>query len=367
MTKIIDIESALNQKFVERKEEIKGLLTAVLARQNILFIGPAGTGKSALSAELGKIITGSTYFQWLLTRFSTPEELFGVLSLQELEKGVYKRNTAHKLPEAHFAFLDEIFKANSAILNSLLTLINERIFYNNGGVVQSPLQTLIGSSNEYPEEGEGLEALFDRFLLRYEVKYTRTANGFLDMIKGTGDSVSLPQMSLEELAQEQFFVDMVNIPDAVFGALVEIRKELRDEGIQPSDRRFKQSLKLIQATAYMNGRSDATVSDLIILKQSLWVSPDDQQKTEDIINQNALDRITQTLLQRTEEIENLTKEIDSTDSVDEKVVKNSKLTIIKNELTELSSNNPARATEIKQLTDHIDLIQSEVSKKILGI
>ena len=153
MNKIQEIKKALNQKYFEREKEIEAILTAVLSRQHVLLIGPAGTGKSALSAELSNMIKGSSYFQWLLTRFSTPEELFGALSLHELEKGVYKRNTTSKLPEAHFAFLDEIFKANSAILNSLLTLINERLFYNGEMPVKSPLMSIIGSSNEYPEDG----------------------------------------------------------------------------------------------------------------------------------------------------------------------------------------------------------------------
>src|SRR5690606_20606604 len=134
----------------------------------------------------------SNYFQWLLTRFSTPEELFGPVSLAELEKGVYKRNTANKLPEAHFVFLDEIFKANSAILNSLLTLINERIFYNNGGIVHSPLISVIGASNEYPED-ENLEALFDRFLLRFELDYIQQDSHFLSMLKENNRPLKKPE------------------------------------------------------------------------------------------------------------------------------------------------------------------------------
>lgn len=149
------IQQRLNEYFYDREEEVEALLTALLSKQHLLFIGPAGTGKSILSSMLGEIVEESHYFQHLLTPFSTPEELFGVLSLKDLEQGVYKRNVSNMLPEAHFAFVDEIFKANSAILNSLLTLINERIFYNNGVPVPSPLMTIVGSSNEYIEEGKG--------------------------------------------------------------------------------------------------------------------------------------------------------------------------------------------------------------------
>ncbi|MBO1913292.1 AAA family ATPase, partial [Microvirga sp. 3-52] len=128
---------------------------------------------------------GTEYFQWLLTRFSTPEEVFGPLSLKDLEQGVYKRNTATKMPEAHLVFLDEVFKANSAILNSLLTLINERLFYNSGPPTRVPIISVIGASNEYPEEDENLEALFDRFILRFEVKRIEEEANFISMMKAT--------------------------------------------------------------------------------------------------------------------------------------------------------------------------------------
>ena len=108
-SKLEEIKNALNAKFFERKNEVEAILIALLSRQHMLMIGPAGTAKSALSVELAKIVQGTEYFQWLLTRFSTPEELFGPLSLKDLEQGVYKRNTATKMPEAHLVFLDEIF------------------------------------------------------------------------------------------------------------------------------------------------------------------------------------------------------------------------------------------------------------------
>ena len=195
--KIVQIKNYLESKFYEREAEIEGLLISVLARQHMLLIGPAGTAKSLLSVELAKIVQGVNYFQWLLTRFSTPEELFGPVSLKELEQGIYKRNTTGKLPEAHIAFLDELFKASSAILNSLLTLINERLFYNNGKPFRTPLISIIGASNEYPEEGEGLEALYDRFLLRYETDYLKNDANFISMLKGANGSIQPPSISLE--------------------------------------------------------------------------------------------------------------------------------------------------------------------------
>ena len=148
----------LSYKYVEREEIIKSLYLSMVARQHCLLVGPPGTGKSALVMDVSNSVKEINYFQWLLGRFTTPEELFGPVSLSELEKGNYKRDTDHKMPMAHLIFLDEIFKSNSAILNALLTLINERLFYNNGVPTKTSLISVIGASNEYPEE-DGLEAL----------------------------------------------------------------------------------------------------------------------------------------------------------------------------------------------------------------
>lgn len=289
-TRLQLIQQSLNRKFYDREAEIEALMTALLSRQHILFIGPAGTGKSALSSMLGEIVEGSQYFQHLLTPFSTPEELFGVLSLKDLEQGVYKRNVSGMLPEAHFSFIDEIFKANSAILNSLLTLINERIFYNNGVPVQSPLMTLVGSSNEYIEEGEGLEALFDRFLLRYEVDYIREQDAFILMLKND-EHLLIPKLTLQELYEHQQRVQNVFIPDSVYTTLAKIRQGLHDEGIRPSDRRFKQSLSILKAKAYLDGRMEVESSDLMLLANVLWETIEQRDKTEEVINEIAFDTI----------------------------------------------------------------------------
>ena len=289
-TRLQQIQQSLNRKFYDREAEIEALMTALLSRQHILFIGPAGTGKSALSSMLGEIVEGSQYFQHLLTPFSTPEELFGVLSLKDLEQGVYKRNVSGMLPEAHFSFIDEIFKANSAILNSLLTLINERIFYNNGVPVQSPLMTLVGSSNEYIEEGEGLEALFDRFLLRYEVDYIREQDAFILMLKND-EHLLIPKLTLHELYEHQQRVQNVFISDSVYTTLAKIRQGLHDEGIRPSDRRFKQSLSILKAKAYLDNRMEVASSDLMLLANVLWETIEQRDKTEEVINEIAFDTI----------------------------------------------------------------------------
>src|SRR6266581_5473118 len=148
--KLRKIREELQQMFLERTELIDGALAALLAAQHVMIVGPPGTAKSMLADELCQRIEGASYFQWLLTKFTTPEEIFGAVSLKALEQDDYRRVTTHKLPEAHVAFLDEIFKANSSILNALLTLINERVFHNGRERVTVPLVTMFGASNELP-------------------------------------------------------------------------------------------------------------------------------------------------------------------------------------------------------------------------
>ncbi|AZK47844.1 AAA family ATPase [Paenibacillus lentus] len=363
--KIKDIQMALNSQFAEREEVVEGLVIAMIARQHALLIGPPGTGKSALVSDLTERITGANYFQWLLTRFSTPEELFGPVSLKELEQGVYKRNTAGKLPEAHTSFLDEIFKANSSILNALLTLINERMFYNDRAPAQVPLMSLIGSSNEYPEEGEGLEALFDRFLLRYEVDYIGEDQSFVSMLK---DSTAIPaDMSIDELFELQFFSDTVTIPDEVYDALSKIRRELMDEGIRPSDRRFKQILSVIRAKAVLAGRDYAELEDLMILKHSLWEKPEQRDKVAKIVRNHAQDAVKT----RVEEIENEAADIlkgleQSNNSTDMAVESTKKLKILVSELKKLQKDSPNRP-EVEQAIVLVRKSLNDIASQVLGV
>src|SRR5215813_7331649 len=149
--KLRKIREELQQLFLERTELIDGALAALLSAQHVLVIGPPGTAKSMLADEFCRRISSAAYFQWLLTKFTTPEELFGAVSLKALGADDYRRVTSNKLPEAHIAFLDEVFKASSSILNTILTLMHERRFHNGREVTAVPLLSLFGASNELPE------------------------------------------------------------------------------------------------------------------------------------------------------------------------------------------------------------------------
>lgn len=269
--KFNSIETELNVMFLERKDAIRGLLVSLLAQQHVLLLGPPGTAKSALAENLCRR-TGGGYFRWLLSRTSAPEELLGPISLKALEQDSYMRVTTGKLPEARIAFLDEIFKANSAILNNLLSILNERLFFNNGTPTQVPLETVIGASNELPEDREELGALWDRFMLRYEVGYVRDPRNFEKMLQG-GTTAGVTIVTEAELAQAQTEVKAVDIT-RIMGLIPFLRQKMLEKGISVSDRRWKQSMSLIQAHAWLSGRQQAQDDDLAILSHVLWQEPE---------------------------------------------------------------------------------------------
>src|SRR5512142_2777485 len=204
------LRADLSGRFPERRDVIDGALAAVLGGEHVLLLGPPGTAKSALTRAIAQAF-GGVYFERLLTKFSTPEELFGAISLKALEQDRFARVVTGKLPEAEFVFVDEVFKANSAILNSLLSLVNERVFHNDGQPMACPLVTMFGASNELPE-GKDLEALFDRFLLRFEVGYLlRPSN--LRLILTSPDPAAAPVMTMADLRAAQADVARIALTD----------------------------------------------------------------------------------------------------------------------------------------------------------
>lgn len=276
------IRDELTATYFEREEVVDGLLCALVAGQHVLLLGPPGTAKSELAQELCSRIEGAEHFQWLLTRFTTPEELFGPVSLRGLEQDRYLRITAGKLPRAHIAFLDEVFKASSSILNTLLSILNERRYDGGDGPSKVPLLFLVGAANELPEDEE-LSALYDRFLLRFEVDYLREDFRFLQMLRAPSAPKARTTFSLDDLHRAREAAAAVTIPDRILRDISRLRALLAEKTVISSDRRFRLSLDLLKARAALAGRSTVAIDDLSILSHVLWHEPGDREQVEEAL------------------------------------------------------------------------------------
>jgi MoxR-like ATPase len=270
------VREELQQLFLERADLIDGALVALLTGHHLLVVGPPGTAKSMLADELCRRLEGARYFQWLLTRFTTPEELFGAVSLAGLEADDYRRVTTGKLPDAHIAFLDEVFKGSSSILNAILTLMNERVFHNGRTPLAVPLITLFGASNELPEDTE-LVALYDRFLFRFVVDYIAEDFRFLKLLQ-LEPPATRTTLSIDAVRALQDDVRSVVVPDHALRSLAEIRRDLGRQQLVASDRRYRQCVSVLRARAYLLERSTVGDEDLYFLEHVLWNDPADRPK-----------------------------------------------------------------------------------------
>jgi MoxR-like ATPase len=267
--------AAMNTGLLERNEQVKLLLLAALSGEHVLFLGPPGTAKSELAKRLRSIFVEADYFERLLTRFSVPEELFGPLSIKALEDDKYKRLTSGYLPEASVAFIDEIFKANSAILNSLLTLLNERKFDNGNTRKSVPLISVVAASNELPE-GEELSALYDRFMLRSFV-HPVSDDSFESLLSLKGEECDPDlesRLRIDELHEVQKLSEKVEISTSVIELCKEFRNYLRAENIYVSDRRWRKIIKLLKVSAFTSGQTKVTNYDAWIMAHCLWEKPE---------------------------------------------------------------------------------------------
>jgi MoxR-like ATPase len=264
---------------VDRDEEIDLALTALLAREHLLLVGPPGCGKSLLLDSL-LAWAGGKKFSALLTRFSVPEELFGPISLAGLKEDRFVRVTVGKLPEADFVFLDEVFKGSSAILNTLLKILNERVFDRGDGSVQAvPLKLCVAASNEWPasETAKELAALFDRFVIRKSVTPVRTFDGRQRLLWSPG-SVATFADQLKPSDLEEACASAAAMPWSAEAreALETVLRELAKEGVQPGDRRQVKTIGVVRAYTFLQGADAVLPEHLEVAAHCLWDDPTEQ-------------------------------------------------------------------------------------------
>ena len=301
----------MNRGIYEKETEISLSLLAALAGESIILLGPPGVAKSMVARQLKTAFRDAQSFEYLMSRFSTPDEIFGPVSIQKLKTSdTYERAVEGYLPTADVVFLDEIWKAGPAIQNTLLTVINEKIFRNGNREMHLPLKLLVAASNELPAKGEGLEALWDRFVIRIESRPIKLEKNFRAMLLdshadfsgSTGilghadfaDNADFSDLKItaEEYAEWAEKICKIGVKEEVLDAISAIRKSLRavnvDEAaerrnIYVSDRRWKNIVRLLRTSAFMQDREEVDICDLLPIYHCLWQEPEERDAIRNIV------------------------------------------------------------------------------------
>ena len=297
--KVREVGRSLDERFLDKAELVRLLLVTLVAGEHMLIVGPPGTAKSAMVRHLSRLVD-ARYFEYLLTRFSEPNEIFGPIDIKAFREGTYHRRVEAMLPDADIVFLDEIFKSNSAILNALLSILNERRFFTGSASIRVPLSSLYGATNEVPND-DALGAVFDRFLVRassenldsfhfhglVERGLAAEAEALATVGAGRGGRPSetpvRPLVTLEEIRTLQACLARhLTFPEDFIARYKGLCFQIRSEGVTLSDRRIVKLMKLFAASALVDGRPTVDDGDFFILRH-VWNSVDQIPLCDDIV------------------------------------------------------------------------------------
>lgn len=283
--KIKNILEHINSDLQEREEIASIILLCMIANKSVFLYGPPGTGKSYIARKVASVFESDKFFDYLMGKFSTPEEIFGPFKLSELKKDNLERDIEGFLPSADFAFLDEIWKSSPAILNSLLTILNEKIFKNGKETIKVPLKGLISASNEFPQANQGLEALYDRFIARLEVMPIANKDSFKNFIQNESKEVKLEEKiknteiegvlkKSKKITIDEKVLDILEL----FRANIDVyNNENKDNAIYISDRKYKMIFELIRVMSVLCERERVEIGDLILLEYCTWDKPEQKE------------------------------------------------------------------------------------------
>jgi MoxR-like ATPase len=295
-TKIQQILTHISKGIYEKEEVIALALLSAVAGESIFLLGPPGVAKSLIARRLKFAFKDGKSFEYLMNKFSTPDEIFGPISIKKLkDEDKYERLTNRYMPDANVVFLDEIWKASSSIQNALLTILNEKIYRNGDTDMEVNIKGIIAASNELPTADEGLEALWDRFLIRYALTEIKQGFNFINMILNTDDVYkdNLPdniKITNDELNAWEMAINAIEVPAEVVNTLqmIKLRIEEHDQKsefpFKLYDRRWKKIVKLLRTAAFLNDRNKVDLMDCFLITHCLWGNPQQIQAAKEIVS-----------------------------------------------------------------------------------